>query len=61
MILIHTQTNIAVLQHLSLGNILQSVNFLLSKEESKDLFDHFETKEYIIIPEYIINQTRPIS
>lgn len=61
MILIHTQTNIAVLQHLSLGNILQSVNFLLSKEESKDLFDHFETKKYIIIPEYIINQTRPIS
>lgn len=46
MIFKHAQTNITVLHHLSLGNILQSVHILLTKEEWKHLLPQFK-KKYI--------------
>ena len=42
MLSICTQTAISVLHDIALGNALQSVNYLLSAEEWKDLFDKLE-------------------
>lgn len=42
MLSICTQTAISVLHDIALGNALQSVNYLLSVEEWKDLFDKLE-------------------
>ena len=42
MLSICTQTAISVLHDIALGNALQSVNYLLSSEEWKDLFDKLE-------------------
>ena len=39
MLSICTQTAISVLHDIALGNVMQSVNYLLSAEEWKDLFD----------------------
>ena len=42
MLSICTQTAISVLHDIALGSALQSVNYLLSAEEWKDLFDKLE-------------------
>lgn len=42
MLSICTQTAISVLHDIALGNVMQSVNYLLSAEEWKDLFDKLE-------------------
>ena len=42
MLSICTQTALSVLPDIALGNALQSVNYLLSAEEWKDLFDKLE-------------------
>ena len=42
MLSICTQTAISVLHDIALGNVMQSVNYLLSAEEWKDLFDKLD-------------------
>lgn len=47
MLSIRTQTAIAVLHDIALGNDLQSANFLLSEKEWKELFDKLEQGQLI--------------
>ena len=47
MLSIRTQTAIAVLHDIALGNDLQSANFLLSEGEWKELFDKLEQGQLI--------------
>lgn len=47
MLSIRTQTAIAVLHDIALGNDLQSANFLHSEEEWKELFDKLEQGQLI--------------
>lgn len=47
MLSIRTQTAIAVLHDIALGNDLQSANFLLSEGEWKDLFDKLEQGQLV--------------
>ena len=47
MLSICTQTAIAVLHDIALGNDLQSANYLLSEEKWKDLFDKLEQGQLI--------------
>lgn len=47
MLSIRTQTAIAVLHDIALGNNLQSANFLHSAEEWKELFDKLEQGQII--------------
>lgn len=47
MLSIRTQTAIAVLHDIDLGNDLQSANFLLSEGEWKELFDKLEEGQLI--------------
>lgn len=47
MLSIRTQAAITVLHDISLGNDLQPANFLLSKEEWKDLFEELEKGQLI--------------
>lgn len=47
MLSIRTQTAIAVLHDIALGNDLQSANFLLSEVEWKELFDKLEQGQLI--------------